>query len=60
MCRIYGRGAGMKRFMALDLSSGAFTKNLMYASLLTREEAERALAELRQDNPDIEFEVREA
>lgn len=50
----------MERFMALDLSSGSFTRNLLYASLLTRDEAERALAELRQDNPDIGFEVREA
>lgn len=60
MFRIYGKDAEMERFMALDLSSGAFTRNLMYASLLTRDEAERALAELRQDNPDITFEVREA
>lgn len=60
MCRIYGKATDMKRFLALDLSSGSFVRNLLYASLLTRDDAERALAELRQDNPDIEFEVREA
>jgi len=56
--RIYGRSLGKGRFKPLDLRSGKFVVNLMYATMLPEFEAERISNELNEENQDLEFVTR--
>ena len=41
MKRIYGKYKGERQFKAMDLNKGVQTKNLIFASLLTEDQAKR-------------------
>ena len=57
---LYGKAEGMKRFMPLDLTEGAFVKNIMFASMFTdRAKAETVAYKLMEDNKGLVVEVRE-
>jgi hypothetical protein len=58
MNRIYGKFKGERAFKAMDLGRGMQVGNLIYASLLTDEEAARFLEREAPRNPDWTFEVR--
>lgn len=53
--RLYGKGPGMKTFKAMDINKGCPVGNLIYATLLTREEAEKVLAEVTRCNTNWAF-----
>lgn len=58
--RIYGKHKDDKRFCALDLSTGAFVNNLMYATFFREEEKEKAqsiVKNLQENNKDFEFKI---
>ena len=57
---LYGKAEGMKRFMPLDLSEGAFVKNIMYASLFNnKDKAESVAQDIMKQNEGLTIEVRE-
>jgi hypothetical protein len=58
--RIYGKFKGQRTFKAIDLKGGVQTQNLIFASLLTEEEAKRFMEHEAPLNPGWQFEVREA
>jgi hypothetical protein len=60
MKRIYGKCQGQRAFKAMDLKSGVQTNNLIFASLLTEDEAKRFMEREAHLNPEWQFEVREA
>lgn len=56
--RIYGREKGNGRFKAIDLESGAFVGNLIYATyFLDKEDAEKCLSDLTAQNEGFEFKI---
>ena len=57
---LYGKTEGMKRFMPLDLTEGAFVKNIMFASLFNdKAKAEAVTHKLMKQNKGLSIEVRE-
>ena len=60
MKRIYGKYKGERQFKAMDLNKGVQTKNLIFASLLTEDEAKRFMERDAPRNPDWQFEARNA
>jgi len=60
MKRVYGKFKGQRTFKAMDLSQGTRTANLIFASLLTEDQAERFMKNEAPRNPDWKFEVRDA
>jgi hypothetical protein len=57
--RIYGKYKGERQFKAMDLNKGVQTKNLIFASLLTEDQAKRFMEREAPLNPDWQFEARE-
>lgn len=55
---IYMKAEGEKRFYALNLRTGAQVKNLIYASMLNEFDAQQALKELIEQNPNHEFKLK--
>jgi hypothetical protein len=60
MKSIYGKFKGQRTFKAMDLRRGVQTNNLIFASLLTEEEANNFLRHTAPLNSDWQFEVRNA
>jgi len=59
MYMIYVKTKSMKRFYALDLTTGSAVCNLIFASIFReKEHAEQALTELESKNLDCKFEIR--
>lgn len=55
--RIYAKFQGQKKFEALDLSTGAQVKNLIYATMITESEIPK-VEKIIEDNKEIEFQIR--
>ena len=55
--RIYAKFQGQKKFEALDLSTGAQVKNLIYATMITESEIPK-VAKIFEDNKEVEFQIR--
>ena len=55
--RIYAKFQGQKKFEALDLSTGAQVKNLIYATMITESEIHK-VQKIIEDNKEVEFEIR--
>ena len=55
--RIYAKFQGQKKFKALDLSTGAQVKNLIYATMITKSEIPK-VQKIIKDNKEVEFEIR--
>lgn len=56
--RIYGREKGNGRFKAIDLESGTFVGNLIYATyFLDKTAAEKCLSDLIAQNEGFEFKI---
>ena len=55
--RIYAKFQGQKKFEALDLSTGAQVKNLIYASMVTESEIPK-VEKIIEDNKEVEFQIR--
>ncbi|MBS0417954.1 MAG: hypothetical protein JSR66_09590 [Proteobacteria bacterium] len=60
MKHIYGKCKGQRTFRAMDLKNGVQTRNLIFASLLTEDEARRFMEHEAPRNPDWLFKVRGA
>jgi hypothetical protein len=58
MNRVYGKRRGDRSFRAMDLGRGMQVKSLIYASLVTDEEAARFMQQEAPRNPDWTFEIR--
>lgn len=59
MYRIYGKDETMKRMRPVDLQSGDFVVNLIYASCWdTKEEADKVCEHINEHNENMYFEVR--
>lgn len=61
--RIYARGKDTEtgkqtRWGALDVSKGNIVGNLIYATVFDLEQGTRTLNRLREENPEVEFELR--
>ena len=59
--RIYGKEKAKKTFQAYDYQSGAFVKNLIYATLIKEselEKANKAIQFMNDNNPQYIFELR--
>lgn len=57
--RIYGKLKTGKYFKAMNLHNGQFVGNLIYASMLTKEQATMHVAYMNKYNPNMIFEARE-
>lgn len=57
MYRLYMKSKDMKRFQAIDWRAGRPVGNLIYATIFTATEAEKALEEAKRCNPEIEFKL---
>lgn len=55
---IYARSKRCKTFYPLDLKECKFVDKIFYATLFSKEEAQRVLNHLAKENPDFEFEAR--
>jgi hypothetical protein len=55
--RIYAKFQGQKKFEALDLSTGAQVKNLIYATMITESEIPK-VEKIIEDNKEVEFQIR--
>ena len=55
--RVYAKFQGQKKFEALDLSTGAQVKNLIYATMITESEIPK-VEKIIEDNKEIEFQIR--
>jgi hypothetical protein len=53
--RLYGKGPGMRTFKAMDLKRGAPVGNLIYATIMEHEKAQRVLEEVTRVNTDWSF-----
>jgi hypothetical protein len=60
MKRIYGKHKSQRVFKAMDLQSGGQARNLIYASLLTEDQAKRFMKREAPRNPEWQFEIRDA
>lgn len=56
--RIYARHNGQKTYRAMNLRKGVQVGNLIYASLITKQDGDKAIAELTAENPEWSFELR--
>ena len=56
--RIYGRYQNQKSFRAMNIREGKQVSNLIYASLFTKDEGEKCLADITAQNPEWNFELR--
>lgn len=56
--RIYGKHESRKTFGPMDLNAGGTVKNLIYATLLTKEQADLFMTREAPRNPDWTFEAR--
>lgn len=54
---ISAKEKGEKRFKMLDLSEMKYVVNVIHATVLTENEANKVIANLRQDNPEVEFKL---
>ncbi len=57
---LYVKGGEMKKFKPVDWRAGLPVINLVFATLFTKENGEKALAEAKTLNPDWKFELRPA
>jgi hypothetical protein len=55
--RIYAKFQGQKKFEALDLSTGAQVKNLIYATMITESEIPK-VEKIIEDNKEVQFQIR--
>ena len=55
--RIYAKFQVQKKFEALDLSTGAQVKNLIYATMITESEIPK-VEKIIEDNKEVEFQIR--
>jgi hypothetical protein len=55
--RVYAKFQGQKKFEALDLSTGAQVKNLIYATMITESEIPK-LSSIFEQNKEVEFQIR--
>ena len=55
--RVYAKFQGQKKFEALDLSTGAQVKNLIYATMITESEIPK-LSSIFEQNKDVQFQIR--
>ncbi len=56
---MYGREKGKRSFRPINLKSGEFVRNLVFATIWhDKTKADKALDDVRTQNPDIEFELR--
>jgi hypothetical protein len=55
--RVYAKFQGQKKFEALDLSTGAQVKNLIYATMITESEIPK-VEKIIEDNKEVEFQIR--
>ena len=55
--RIYAKFQGQKKFEALDLSTGAQVKNLIYATMITESEIPK-VEKIIEDNKEVKFQIR--
>jgi hypothetical protein len=55
--RVYAKFQGQKKFEALDLSTGAQVKNLIYATMITESEIPK-LSSIFEQNKKVEFQIR--
>lgn len=60
MYRIYGKTKSQKQFRAMDINKGYQVKKVIFATLLTETEANKAITGLPNLNPDWEFKVEKA
>lgn len=58
MKRVYVKLSGEKRFRPLDLQNCVPVGNLIYASLINDEDADKVLKDLRENNSTMKFEAR--
>ena len=61
MLMIYGKQADDKRYKPMNLAKGVQVTNLIHATLWPpsrREKLDKYIAELNEDNPDWDFEIR--
>lgn len=56
---IKAKAPGQAKAQALDLSEGIQVSRLIYATILTKPEAEAVVAKLAEENPDWTFRVEE-
>lgn len=56
--RIYGKHRGQRTYRAMNLRKGIQVGNLIHASLLTKQDGDRAVEELSKENPDWSFQLR--
>ena len=55
--RVYAKFQGQKKFEALDLSTGAQVKNLIYATMITESEIPK-VEKIIEDNKEVQFQIR--
>jgi hypothetical protein len=55
--RVYAKFQGQKKFEALDLSTGAQVKNLIYATMISDSEIPK-VEKIIEDNKEVEFQIR--
>lgn len=57
--RIYGKAPSQTSHKAMNLSEGVQTSNLIYATMLSQAEAQRALQALQTAEPAWSWQIRE-
>jgi hypothetical protein len=58
MYHIYIKATDMKKFKAMDLSTGCEVDKLIYASMIPDEKAEPLLQKLKTSYPSYEFKLK--
>jgi hypothetical protein len=57
--RIYGKAPSQANYKAMNLGEGIQTSNLIYATMLSQAEAQRALQALQTAEPAWSWQIRE-
>lgn len=57
--RIYGKAPSQSSYKAMNLGEGIQTSNLIYATMLSQAEAQRALQALQTAEPAWSWQIRE-
>ena len=57
MYRVLARYPDMKRFMMVDAQEGRFVNRKMFASMFTKEQAERYVKEAKENFPSVAFKI---
>ena len=57
MYRVLARYPDMKRSMMVDAQEGRLVNRKFYASMFTKEQAERYVAEAKEHQPEVEFKI---